>query len=235
MDFKILLPVLIVFLLACGALGAQPTAGVPPPVPPASPSNTVVFRDDFEGNLGPGWQWLREDPSNWSLTQVFGSLQINAGSGHVNSEGNSNLLLRSIPLGDFRIETSLFFLPVANFQFAGLIVYESSQNFIQAGRAFCTGSEDCVGDGYYMDLYLGGVFVPPNFASAFTDAVPVYLRITSRGNTYVFESGADGIGWDFRGTVTSDINPVQIGLVAGQSTAGMVPAVFDYFEATSLP
>ena len=251
MRTKLLPAVVMVWMLACGAVGGAATttptsvptaAPIQPPVAtdqPAPTSTTVIdpvsFRDDFEGSLGLGWQWIREDSANWSLTAVPGSLQINVDKGHVISADNSNLLLRNAPLQDFRIETKVNVHPVANFQFAGLIIFESPDNFVQAGRAFCTGNPSCVGDGLYMDYYEGGAFVAPNFASPFTQADPVYLQITREGNSYTFQTSVDGTNWELRGTTTSEMKPVQIGLITGQSSSGVIPAQFDYFVVEGVP
>jgi len=197
---------------------------------------TLLFRDDFDGSLDSGWEWVREDDGSWSLTAAPGFMQINARSGDVNKETITNLLLRSIPSGTIQIETKITFQPVANFQFAGIIMYESPSNFVQAGRAYCEGENPrCVSDGFYMDYYEGGSFVVPNYAGPFSENDTVYLRLIRRENTYTLQTSTDGETWTLRGTTTSNMNPLQIGLVAGQNTSSVVPAVFDYFEVKSLP
>jgi len=235
------------FIAACGG-PAQPSATQPTPIPPTqqllqpsteiSPTAAVVdpnyFRDDFDTNLAAGWQWLRENPDNWSLTAVPGALQINVDGGQVSDETITNLLLRPAPAGDFQIETKVTFSPKANFQFAGLIIYESPPNLIQAGRAFCDLPDVCVGDGLYVDYYNNGSFVTPNFAAPYTES-EVYLRLIRQGDTYTFQSSSDGSEWILRGGTVSSMNPLQIGLAAGQNTTGIIPTLFDYFEVRSLP
>jgi len=257
-------PKFIVFASALLVLGCQPpspivaTAETPSLFPKATnslPNNsvstsvasasqsslfsdlgTVLFRDDFDNSLNAGWEWLREDASNWSLAAIPGSLQINVRSGDVNKETITNLLLRAIPSGNIQIETRITFQPVVNFQFAGIIIYESPSNFVQVGRAYCEGENPrCVGDGFYMDYYEGGSFVVPNYAGLFSGSDTVYLRLIRRGNTYTLQTSTDGETWTLRGTTTSNMNPLQIGLAAGQNTSSVIPAVFDYFEVKSLP
>ena len=197
---------------------------------------TLLFRDDFDNSLDKNWVWVGEDKDNWSLAALPGSLQINAGSGDVNKGTIRNLLLRPMPAGVIQIETKVTFQPVSNFQFAGIIVYESPTNFVQVGRAYCSGEiPRCVGDGLYMDYYEGGSFVAPNYALPFTQSETVYLQLIRRGNTYTLQTSVDGETWDTRGMTTSDMNPLQIGLVAGQNASSMIPATFDYFEVTLLP
>jgi len=235
------------FLFACGTV-TQTSEVIMPSTPPAQEASQSTpepvatepvtdpnfFRDDFDTAFGPGWQWLHEDPSNWSLSAVPGALQINVDGGQVSDETIRNLLLRQAPTGNFQIETKVTFRPVADYQFAGLIVYESAPNMIQAGRAFCAPSEVCVGEGLYVDYYNNGNFVTPNFAAAYTDS-ETYLRLLRQGDTYTFQSSSNGIEWILRGGTVSTMKPLQIGLVAGQNTAGLIPALFDYFEVRSLP
>jgi arabinan endo-1,5-alpha-L-arabinosidase len=211
---------------------------VPPtltPAPPTPTADTNFFRDDFLETLDPQWSWLREDPQNWSLTALPGSLQINVAGGYVRAHTNSNLLLRPAPEGNFQVETQITFRPADNFQFAGLIIYESDSTFIQAGRGYCkvTG---CIGEGLYMDYYKDGVIVEPDFGLAFKEIDPIRLRLSRREDTYTFEASTDGKVWFIIGSHTSDLNPLQIGLVTGQRMKGNnLPAAFDYFEVRSLP
>ena len=232
----------LLFLLGCAA-PTQPATSSQPNVDPnqtiteisatESVTDPNYFRDDFDAMLSAGWQWLNEDPDNWSLSAVPGALQVNVDGGHVSDETIRNLLLRQAPTGNFQIETKITFKPTANFQFAGLIVYESPPNLIQAGRAFCDLPDVCVGEGLYVDYYNNGNFVTPNFAAAYTDS-DTYLRLVRQGDTYTFQSSSNGSVWILRGGTVSTMNPLQIGLVAGQNTVDFVPALFDYFEVRIL-
>ena len=208
---------------------------IPPTVSPEPTTDLNFFRDDFIETLDAQWSWMREDPRNWSLINVPGSLQINVGRGYVPAHNNSNLLLRPAPVGNFQAETQIIFRPADNFQFAGLIIYESDSNFIQAGRGYCR-AVGCIGEGLYMDYYKRGVAVKPNFGQSYKDIDPILLRLNRRGNNYTFEASTDGKVWFIIGSHTSDMNPAQIGLVAGQRLeGGILPAQFEYFEVRSLP
>lgn len=250
-----LLVLMSVFLSACGVSPSTPSAEkvvlkpmatltslpsptsteVPSTIPPEPTTDPGFFRDDFTGALKPQWSWIREDPKNWSLTAIPGSLQINVGGGYVTANTNFNMLLRPAPTGNFRIETQLSFSPEDNFQFAGLIIYESPADFIQAGRGYCR-SSDCAGEGLYMNYYKKGVAVKPDFGQAYKDSKPIALRLSREGENYTFEASTDGKVWFIVGSHTSDIDPIQVGLVAGQRLkGGTLPAAFDYFEIRSLP
>ncbi len=249
--------ILFIFLSACGTVSQPPlvpsqeivlqpssTSTITPSPTPTEITPTVspipttdpnFFRDDFTETLATNWSWIREDPLNWSLATIPGSLQINVGGGYVPAHTNSNLLLRPAPAGNFQIETQITFRPEDNFQFAGLIIYESDSDFIQVGRSYCHTFE-CVGEGLYMDYYKRGVVVKPDFGQSYRDSAPILLRLSRHGNTYSFEASTDGKIWFIIGSHVSDLNPLQIGLVTGQRLKGRVlPAVFDYFEVRSLP
>jgi beta-xylosidase len=206
-----------------------------PTITPQPTTDPIFFRDEFNGSLDPQWSWLREKPRDWSLTNSPGTLQINADHGYVAAHNYSNLLLRPAPSENFQIETPINFRPENNFQFAGLIIYESDSNFIQAGRAYCD-AIGCVGEGFYMDSYRKGVVEGPNFGQTYKEPGPILLRLSRKGEIYSFEASTDGKVWFLIGSHTSDINPLQVGLVAGQTLRGKIlPATFEYFEVHGLP
>jgi beta-xylosidase len=204
----------------------------PTPEPTASPA---FFRDDFNQVLAGGWSWQNEDSANWNMNAQAGWLEIRVLPGHIVAGDYSNLLLRSPFDGDFQIETSLVFDPAANFQFAGLMIYESDSDFLQAGRAFCQGGDNCIGDGLYFDRYTAGAFQGPNFAAPYEVGILVHLRLQRRGDAYTFFASADGISWTEIGRHQSDLEPRRVGLVAAQNNEGIpIPARFDYFMLTEL-
>ena len=247
---------LMVALSACGLLPARPTLPpmkltplvsatatfLPSATPtPATPTASLTltpdpkfFRDEFNGALDSEWSWVREDPENWSLTALPGALQINVAGGYVSEETNPNLLLRPAPEGDFQIQTQLIFRPTRNYQFAGLIIYEDSSNFLQAGRSYCD-STGCAGSGLSMDLYINGDVIPPDFGQSYREFDPLLLRLSRQGDSYTFEASTNGKVWFLIGKHTSEMNPLQIGLVTGQRMRGEnLPATFEYFEVRSL-
>lgn len=216
-------------------LSPTPTEAILTSTPQPTATDPSFFRDEFNGQLDTQWSWVREDAANWSLTAVPGSLQINAAGGYVAQHTNFNVLLRAAPAGNFQIETQIKFTPQDNYQFAGLIIYESDSDFIQAGRSYCR-TYECVGEGLYMNYYKQGHPVKPDFGQSYREIDPVLLRLTRQGTVYTFEASTDAKVWFIIGSHTSDLKPVQVGLVAGQNLKGHVlPALFEYFEVRSYP
>ena len=241
--------VLMALVLACGAVAtpvpAPTNTPIPPPtettIPPTAtlePSPTpdpLLFRDNFEGSLGEGWQWVNENKKNWSLTNNAGWLEIMVRSGYVGAGSMENILLRQAPEGNFELETSLRFKPTGNFQIAGLLIYESAANSVLFGRAFCNAPQ-CADDGFYLDVTTGGSMDPENFATAAPDTDTVYLRLHWEGNSFTAYTSEDGKEWMVIGAHTSGMKPLSVGLAAGQAVNSLPkPAQFDYFVINALP
>ena len=215
-----------------------PTETPLPPTPTPEPSPTpdpLIFRDDFEGSLAENWVWTNEDPKNWSLTSNPGWLEINVQSGAVAIGTIDNLLWQEAPEGKFQLETKLSFLPQNNFQIAGLLIYESANDFTQFGRGFCDRSR-CVRDGLYFDNIIGGKGTDENFTTRAPLIDTLYLRLIRDAQDYSAFFSEDGIDWKLIGIHTNHMGPVFVGLVVGQSvTKYLLPAQFDYFTISSLP
>ncbi len=240
---------IILLLTACGAPAAPalptveatvppPTATIPPPTATVVPSptlNPLLFRDDFEGALGDGWHWLREKSRYWSLTANPGWLQIMARSGGLGDGTMSNVLLRDAPSGDFELQIGLKFRPTGNYQIAGLVVYQDTDNHMVFGRAFCN-TGNCVGDGFYMDMIEGGNWNPENYATKAPATEVVHLRLRRVGDVFTGLVSEDGSKWTVMGSHRGVPNPLFVGILAGQARGSVPgPAQFDYFTIQSVP
>lgn len=247
---------LIILLAACGSEPAiQPTqqapTAAPPPtqttVPPTetpvptptetAPPANILFRDDFEGALGEGWQWLGEDATHWNLTDAPGFLQIILQPCNIAADGRArNFLVRDVPDGDFQIETFVRFEPSSNFQFAGLLIYETQGKAMQFGRAFANcGFDACQGNAIYFDLADPGAVNPPNFVTPVDEPSQAWLRLVRKGNQYEGYYSADGEAWTMIGVHTSNIAPLYVGLIGSQAFEAETTADFDYFAIELIP
>ena len=247
------LKLLSIFLLLAALLSAcaTPTPPQPTETPITTPTNTplppptetpqptatpdpLLFRDDFESALGEGWAWTNQDDNFWSLTNNPGVVEISAQPGYIGDGTVKNLLLRTIPEGNFELETKVIFAPKGNFQIAALVIYESGPNFVQFGRAFCGPCP--TKDGYYFDMFVDGVFGGENFATAIPSGDTVYLRLRREGNAYTGYGSLDGTDWQVIGTHQTEMNPGFVGLTAAQANGSAPgPAQFDYFIINALP
>lgn len=190
----------------------------------------TLFRDDFNAELKPGWQWLNENPINWSLVNIPGSLQIQAEPGYINFGNAKNLLLRPAPQGDFFVETSVNFLPDESDQFAGVVLFESITNFAQAGLGYCLPAVGCLGQGHYLDIYQNGIYaLPRNPTQYFGNTLAI--RLVVEGNMLSLFTSPDGKAWYRSYQRSINFNIQQVGLFAGQNNDTLnIPATFEYFE-----
>jgi len=193
------------------------------------------WRDDFDGQLAEGWDWINENSDKWNLTENSGFLRIYAA---LNGAGSENLLFHPVVDGDFMIKTHLLFEPDTNFQFAGLVIWQDEYNFLQLGRAFCDVADVCVGNGLYFDRVEGGNPIGGNFATPIGNPSDVYLRLERRGDMVrAFYSMDEGITWYEIGIhwIPEDFEVNGVGLTASQDIYTPdwdIPADFDFFELT---
>lgn len=183
-------------------------------------------RDDFDGGLEQGWSWASGDPALRSFTSMTGYLSITGTPGVT-----SQILLRDPATDDYEIETKMSYAPFADFQGAGLVVREDSENTVTLVRGFC---DPCGGHGIYFDNFVDGGFdtemvaLPPS-----TDVV--YLRIRHANGTYTASFSLDGSSWTDVATRDRLMADPKVGLESGRSVLAPVPtAHFDYFQETAV-
>ena len=88
----------------------------------------VVFEDRFDGKLGEGWSWLRENPPAWKIAD--GTLEIRVEPGDAQSVKNA--LVRNAPdrrKGKTAIEVTVTFNtpPTNQYEQAGITWYRGNQ------------------------------------------------------------------------------------------------------------
>lgn len=208
----------------------------------SSPGNAQaampVWQDNFDSEtLDPAWYWVNENPGEWSLTVNPGFLTIWTSP---LPTGGQNLLLRPAPEGNFVIQTHVFFEPNNDFQFAGLVIWQDTDNTLALGRAFCDVEDICVGNGIYFDYVEDGNWTGSNFATLVDNPSEAYLRLERQGRKVSAYFSEDGTHWSLIGvhTVSGGFKANAVGLTASQNfTEGVdaIPADFDYFELAPPP
>ena len=204
------------------------------PSPTPSPTSAVAFRDDFGGKLADGWTWVRENKQLWDLSANPGFLRITLNPGNCGGVSR-NVPLQPLPQGNYEIATYIEFTPINNFQLAGLIIYQDDGNLLKLGRAFCNVQQTCAGNGIYFDNVVGGAGTGGNYATSTGNPSIIYLRLQRIDNTFTGFFSEDGQNWIKIGQHTNNLQPAGVGLFAGQSCEGTIPADFDYFEIIRLP
>ncbi len=195
----------------------------------------ILFRDDFDSaTLNDSWYWVREEAASWNLTDQPGALTFMTSNTSLSFEGgDSPLLLRSAPGGDFELRTKLDLSPTQNYQAAFITIYQDDDHQVSLGRAYCEPSDTCVGDGAYLDddyRFMTEGFFPNNVGGL--PAGPFYLRLVKNGDTYTGLWSADGENWNLVAETTATISSPRVGISTsnGRTGADSIPAVFDFFE-----
>ena len=90
----------------------------------SSSQETIIFEDNFDGNLDAGWLWLREHPDHWRI--VDSGLEIRVEPGVADTVKNA--LLHPAPdrsQGSFAIEVTVsnHTLPTQQYEQAGITWY----------------------------------------------------------------------------------------------------------------
>jgi alpha-glucuronidase len=199
--------------------------------------------DDFtETTLGPQWHWVREDPSNWSLTP--GALVIRSQAGDLQGSTNTakNLALQSVD-GDWNEEAKLVFSrPLANNnEQGGIIAYGDDDNYVKLAWE--------MSDSTQAINKLHVVLLREQSAADTTTQVTgadaqhivgpdgaIWLRLTKTGTTYRGYYSRDGSVWRFMGSATLTAPVTQAGLLAFNraGTSTDLRVAFDYFHIKSL-
>ena len=146
------------------------------------------FRDDFNGQLEPGWQWI--DPKGDSVKSLDvrkGFLRIAAKGYHDlwtgSQDYNAPRLMREVD-GDFTLETKL---AGPGRWCGGLLVWKDEENFVRLDR----------GIHFRNDISLTAAF-DGEFLSVtheYVEADPTWLRLQRAGSMYTATYSADGKQW----------------------------------------
>ena len=198
----------------------------------------IDFFDGFDRALAPQWTWVNEDASAWRLTDD-GKLEIDLSrSSYYEVDEGRNVLLAEAPFGDFTVETRLTFEPVANFQFAGIVLMADNENHITYGRQYAELPRDeclnCKGNAITQFDVAGGDYEAA-WGRAMFVTVPstseAYLRIDVEGDGYTILHSEDGETWSTFNFGTLAWTPTHVGLftATGDEPVDGVSAQFDSF------
>jgi regulation of enolase protein 1 (concanavalin A-like superfamily) len=214
------------------------------------PSGAVV-RDNFDGQFDLSWNIQGENPLNWSLSEVPGTLTIKTEDGTYlrNRKDYKNLFLVPNTFSDtqdFLVTVCLVeFTPVEQWNQAGLVLWNDEDNFLTFAFEYRGGSQPVVAIEVDGHPYFEWFHVEQNLER-------VWLRVIKQGNVCELFVSADGDSFTPAEAKSSyydelennriewPINfPVKsIGLFANNGSrydALPVTASFDFFEIETLP
>lgn len=216
-----------------GGCTAAPILPAEATVSAEATSTTTSWIDDFDRALAPGWSWVDEDSTHWSLMDTPGALRIMTQGESLYRAGQPrNLLLRDAPATDFEITTKVTFDPQDNFQQAAILIYQDEDNFVLLNRGFC-GIGTCPGSGIFLDNVMNGKRDEENSPQRASSLQTTWLRLRKEGIQYIGFYSADRQTWEELGRVENAMTPAKVGLMANNANADpsvpQIPADFDFF------
>ncbi|MBM3880452.1 MAG: hypothetical protein FJ387_12175 [Verrucomicrobia bacterium] len=172
------------FLAWVGALGLAAGAGVL-----HAAEDEAVFADSFEGQLGPGWSWLREAGADWCVRD--GGLEIHVRPGDARTVQNA--LVRAAPdrrAGAFAIEVTVrnWTRPIQQFEQAGITWYHDGQPAMKLVK----------------ELVDGQLMIIPGRKGMTNETVQLRLVVTAHSYTAQFRPDAAG---EFQTAATGKLPP----------------------------
>jgi beta-glucosidase len=182
--------------------------------------------DEFTGSIvGSQWEWIRENPSNYSLSKKTGSLTITSEVGDV-SEGTNNarnILLQSTN-NDWVIETKLVASRTPSQpENAGILVYEDDDNFVKLmfRAVIKTTRMGRPGDPVHagtIDLVLEENGIAKSMASFnLQEEVignnPLFLKLEKKGSIYSAFYSLEGKKFVLLGTADILLKDIRSGLI----------------------
>lgn len=191
----------------------------------------IVFAEEFDGELAPGWDWVRPDEA---ISVADGALHWPLTSTDVVGPDNTGtLLLREPPPGEWIVQTELTLDvgedEVRNYQQAGLIVHVDDDDLVRFGsvalhatRQVEFGKELSDGDRLDWGAHLSG-------PTATTMWLRLHHSVDEHTGDLLYRSASsvDGQNWRWGATWTlpADANP-RVGLYAGGGAEPATTAVF---------
>ena len=191
---------------------------------------TKGVSDTFKkGALNKAWKWVREDSDAWKLTAD--GLAITSGKGDITLGGNSatNILLQSANT-DWTAETKMncYADPAPPTQNAGLVAYESDDNFVKFVRAASFNfRRQAVPSSGQLQLLVEENGQQKSVANLPLDGIvgtdnTLWLRLDKQGDIYTAYYSVDGKTFEKMGTAQTVLKDVQVGVIACEGEMPMM-------------
>lgn len=142
-----------------------------------SSTGQTVFEDQFEGRLGEGWRWLRENPGAWRFRE--GALEIRVEPGVADTVRNA--LVREAP--DRGIGTCVVEVVVAN-------TVRPTEQYEQAGITWYCGGKPVIK--LVKELIDGDLYIIPGKIPMVSESVRLRLTLTADSFKAEFQPGGKG-------------------------------------------
>jgi hypothetical protein len=115
----------------------------------ATLADELLFQDEFRGQLGEGWTWMREHPDAWRISGPVPGLEVRIEPGNIWGTANSahNFLMRPAPdasRGEIQVSVTFETHPTNQYEQADLVWYFDDSNMVKIGRELVDGKVSVV-------------------------------------------------------------------------------------------
>jgi beta-glucosidase len=188
---------------------------------------TKSVGDEFKASaLGKQWNWVRENPADWSLSKNAGSLVITSAKGDIQAANNNaeNILLQSANT-DWTIDSKLVFSrkPSGFSQNGGLLAYQDDDNYIKlvysagGGRGFGGfGGPGAQSGSMLLVKEENGnqeTAATLSMADIIKDNNTLFLKFEKKGPVYTASCSSDGKNFKVIGTVKLLLTDIKAGMI----------------------
>ncbi len=180
--------------------------------------NPSPIIDNFDSSYLDGrWNFIKERTSDWNLKDKPGYMVIKAGPGSLEgiwTNNIRNIMVTSSPAQDFSIEGALDFLPVAEGQQAGIIVYGDDDNYISINRELMDVRK------FTVRSEVNGISKLNSSTDDVTSNSEVYYKIVKHNDSYKCYMKTVNSAWYLVGTVSGQkISNPKVGVYVTKTRA----------------
>lgn len=105
-------------------------------------ADKLIFADDFKGQLGPDWKWVREHREAWRVSERGLEVRIEPGNMWGGANDAKNVLVRPTPNiseGSLEITVSVANQPTAQYEQVDLVWYYADSHMVKLGQELVDG------------------------------------------------------------------------------------------------
>ncbi|TDD70029.1 PKD domain-containing protein [Jiangella aurantiaca] len=207
-----------------------------PPIECADPGSDPPPDDEFDGDRLDGCRWdavVRPDLNRFRVEG--GQLKIDTTPTNLFDQHNNapNLMLQTMPAGDWVVETKVSGPVCERWQQGGLLVYESDQTFLKLDYVGTSPVGEPCARKIEMRHEIDDIFQPAFPEVTLPDGVTTWwLRLEKTGSTYTGYYSSDGVDFQQVGVIENDrLATADVGVYAfGQEQTQATTVAFDHFH-----
>lgn len=105
-------------------------------------ADKLIFADDFKGEFGKGWSWVREHREAWRVSERGLEVRIEPGNMWGGANDAKNVLVRPAPEisdGSLEITVQVENQPTAQYEQADLVWYYTDSHMVKLGQELVDG------------------------------------------------------------------------------------------------